>query len=394
MIVRAVTVGLFAVLTTVQVVRTAAVEYWAPQDPATVAVLWPGHPDVQRSFVMGEVGSAAATGNEPSRATLLRLKDLATSAPLATEPFLVQGAIALRSGDHERPEQLLAAARDRDPRSTAARFLLSDLYLRAGRLEPGLSELAVFSRFVPGATAQVAPALAQYATTPGTLPQLKRILALYPEIEPALLDHLATDTRNVDLIMGLASPRDPAEPVPGWQQVLLSKLVEEGAYERALGVWARLSRLPASAGRGLFNPQFAEGKEPPPFNWSFASGSEGVAEPSGNGLHILYYGRGDLVLANQLMVLPPGRYRLSMNVVGQTGNASNIVWFVACLPSKREVMVLPIGEGQGRRSVTGEFQVSGVGCDAQRLELKGLSEEFAKTADFQITDLRLARSGS
>lgn len=384
-------VALFAVLATLQAVRTAGVGAWAERRPAYAVVLWPEHPAMQRAIVMAEVGAAAARRHEPSPATLQRLERLADAEPLAVEPFLVQAAIALKAGHDQRAEELLVAAQNRDPRSVAAHFLLADLYLRTGRLEPGITELAVFSRFVPGAIEQLAPLLAEYSKMADALPQFKRMIALYPGLESPLLNQLATDTRNVDLILALATPRGNAEEPAAWEHVLLSKLVQEGKYQRAYLLWARRSRVSDAARSFLFNPRFLQSNAPPPFNWSLASGSDGVAEAQGEGLRVLYFGRSDLVLASQLTLLPPGAYRLEMDIISQT-DVRNVGWSVTCLPSMRQALELPLGEGQGTRSVSGVFRVAG-NCAAQRFELKGLARDFAKTADFRISGLRLVRIG-
>ena len=392
MLLKVLLVGLFVVGTTVQVVRTAAVESWAEAAPATAAMIWPQHPDVQRTIAMAEVGAAAAGLKDPPQTTLLRLQRLASAAPLALEPFLVQAAIARKSDDHGAAEQLLAHARDRDPRSAAARFLLADLYFRTGRVNEGLAEMAVFSRFVPGAVQQFGPALAQYATTPGAFPEVKRIIALYPELEAPLLAQLAQDTRNTDLILALATPPDAGAEAAGWKQTLLGQLIEEGAYRRAYAIWARLSQVPPGAARGLFNPRFNQSNAPAPFNWALTETGDGVAEPTTDGLHVLYFGRRDLVLASQLMLLRPGRYKLEMNIAGRTGDDGQLAWIVTCLPSNRQAMQLPIAGGAGG-AATGDFEVGGEGCVAQRIELRGIAQEFAETAELRISELRLARSG-
>lgn len=384
-------VALFAVLATIQVVRTAVVGASAERRAGFAAALWPEHPEVQRSIVMAEVGAAAALRHEPSPATLLRLERMANAAPLAVEPYLVQAAIALKTGHNRHAEELLVAARNRDPRSIAAHFLLADLYLRTGRLELGIAELALFSRFVPGAVEKLAPLLAQYSRMADALPQFKRMIAIYPGLEAPLLNQLATDTRNVDLILALATPRGSADEPAGWEQVLLAKLVEEGNYQRAYSVWVRLSRVSATARSHLFNPRFARSSAPPPFNWSLASGSDGVAEAQGEGLRVLYFGRSDQVLASQLTLLPPGTYRLGVDVMSQT-DVRNVSWTVTCLPSMRQALELPLGQGRDTRSVSRLFRVAG-DCAAQRFELKGFARDFAKTADFRIAGLRLARIG-
>ena len=103
----------------------------------------------------------AAQGRLPPESARGRLRHLATSAPLAPEPLLVHGAIALKEGQTQRAERLLVEARRLSPWSAAARFLLADVWLNQGRIEDGLGEMAALSLLIPGSSVQLAPALAQ-----------------------------------------------------------------------------------------------------------------------------------------------------------------------------------------------------------------------------------------
>lgn len=391
MVLRPIAAAGFVLVAAAYAARTAAVAAFAEDRPAIAAAVWPSHPDVVRSVAMGDVGEVAGRGREPLPQTLQRLEQLAKLEPLAPEPFLVYSAIAQRGNEYSIAERLLVQARERNPRSAAARFLLADLYLRTGRVLPGLSEMLVLGRLVPGAIRQVVPALAAYASTADAIPQLKRILLVHPELEPALLSKLAEDPSKVDLILALASPRRAAKSPAAWQEKLLSKLVEQGAFERAHSVWAELSGIPQGSSRGLFNPDFAQSSASKPFNWMLASNAAGVAEPSDGGLRVLYFGRDDLVLARQLMLLPSGRYRLEMNLAGQLGEESDIRWTITCLPAGTRVLELTLGGKAAKSDVAGEFVVPGQGCPAQRLELTGMGKEFPVSADFRISAIRLTR---
>ena len=391
MLSRVLLVTAFAVLAAAHVVRTAVVAAFAETRTPTATAIWAKHPDVLRSLAMAEVGGAAGAGQSPPSHSLDRLRQLAYSEPLAPEPFLVHSALAQRGGELPRAERLLVHARDIAPRSAAARFLLADQYFRTGRILPGLAEMSVLGRLIPGAMQQVAPSLAAYAKSAGAAPNLKRILLVYPELEAPLLNQLADDTKNTDLILAIARPQPVLEDAPRWQLKLLGNLAKRGEFARAHAVWAQLSGVNPERSRGLINPGFEKSRSLPPFDWSLESGGSGVAEPADGGLRVLYYGREDAVLASQTMLLAPGRYRLAMDLSGRPPADSRIGWTVTCLPGARRVAEVPLG-GRTEAPIVADFEVPS-DCAAQQIALRGSGKEFPQTVDFLISDLQLTRLG-
>jgi len=366
----------------------------AESDPARAQKVWAGHPAVLRSVAFQDIGLAAAARREPGSDTLVKVERLAANAPLEPDAFLINGALAQRAGDSKRAEQLFLEARQRDPRSAAARYLLADYYLRSGATLKGLQELAILGRLVNGATAQLVPGLAAYARQPGAAVELKRILAANPELEGPVLASLSEDATNADLVLSLASKSAPGAPPPAWQRALLQSLVQSGQFAKAHSIWSRLAGLPAVP-TGIFKPAFAPSPAPPPFNWSFAEAGGGVAEPiSGGGLHVLYFGREDVALASQTLTLASGRYLFSTQIGGDLANAQQLRWVLRCLPGSGSAFDLPLSKRDGRM-FRAQFTVPASGwasgCGAQRLELRGVGEEMAKSSDVTIGALQLTR---
>jgi hypothetical protein len=377
--------ALFVVLAAMQIVRNTIVSD-GDYAPSLGSAVWPAHPNVLRLRIMGDVAQAGIQGRPPTSETLDRLQLLASEEPLSAEPYLVEAAVAVRNADYRRAEMLLLEARHREPRSPAARFLLADLYLRTGRALPAMRQMAVLNRLVPAGAAGLAPALAAYARTGGAVPDIRSIILAYPELEAQLLAQLATDTRNTDLILRLAQPHK-APPDPNWQQILLAKLIEQGAYARAHRLWTKFTGVPPQQA-GLFNPGFSSSKAAPPFNWELSYGSGGVADAKSGGLDVLYFGRDDLTLARQITLLPPGRYRLAMRISGAPADARSISWRVLCLPGKQRVLDLPL---QKAGAASGEFTVPGGECSAQSIELAAEGQEFPERSEFRISGLQLTR---
>ena len=168
---------------------------------------------------------------------------------------------------------------------------------------------------------------------------------------------------------------------------MIQSLIGAGDYAGAEALWSRIAGV---AKRGLlFNPQFRVSSAPPPYNWTFSTGSSGVAEPSGSGgLDVIYYGRADVTLASQLLRLAPGRYRLAMRVDGPS-RASGLAWTILCVPSKKALLQLPLGT-VGKGPVAGAFAVPAADCPAQAIELRGSPASSAATEQFTIFNLAIA----
>ena len=384
-----ITVGMAAVVAAWFVIANAVVATTADTRPDLSGRMWPGHPLTLRAMAMADVGLAAAQGRLPPKTTMEKVRQLAQRAPLLPDPFLINAALVLRNGEVGKAERLLVEARRREPRSVAARYLLADLYLRSGGLRAGLEEISVMTRLVPGATNLLVPGLAAYARSPGSVPELKRVLREHPHLEPALLSALAADPANTELVLALADPHSRAEEPPAWQSTLLGTLVKAEMYRKAHSVWASFAG-PAAPTAGIYRPDFSPSDAPPPFNWMLAGADGGVVEPlARGGLRVLYYGRKDVELAHQLIVLAPGRYNLAMLVRGSPGPERQLRWVVRCLPAKKAILELPLGAAKGPQ-VSGSFEVPANECEAQEIVLFGEGQEFPKPSDVQIGTLRLA----
>lgn len=385
---RAFLVVIVGALLAMQVVRTAAVTDDASRATLTVR-LWPSHPAVLVDRTMGEIGARAARGQPLTPAILNQVEQIASKAPLAPEPFLIKGALAQVEQRQEYAEQLFTAARARDPRSVAARYFLADRYVRSGRTGQALAEIAALSQLFPQGMVGFGPALANFAQTAGAVPQLRRLFQSSPQLEPVVLSALANDARNAKLVLALWGRRQgSADPATAeWQAKLVGKLVEQGQFGSAYAIWRLVAGVGDSRGK-LFNPGFVKSDVPPPFNWKLATDG-GVVEPMrGDRLQVIYFGRNDAVLAEQLLLLAPGRYQLSMDISNPPGEGGAIAWSLACVPGKDAIFRLPI-ERKGRLVVS--FSVP-QGCAAQRLQLTGTPGDFPQSQDFSIGKVNLTRA--
>ena len=103
------------------------------------------------------------------------------------------------------------------------------------------------------------------------------------------------------------------------------------------------------------------------------------------GLSVLYYGRAKAVLASQLLLLPPGNYRLAMTVTAGDGGQGALHWLVRCAKPDKPLLDLPLRAG----AVAADFAVP-AGCEAQWLRLQAMPTDSPQTTEVKIHDLRLA----
>lgn len=358
-------------------------------DASKLAKIWPGHPTVILESGLAEIGAKSAAA-EPVDPTLVgKLLEVSGKAPLAPEPFLVRGVEAQLAGNQELALRSFLAARERSPRTIAARYFLADHYLKAGQVGPGLSEISTLARLVPQSIPSVAPFLVAFARSPGAAPQVKELLRNHPQLEPVLLEALSADPENASLILVLWSGRR-GEQEAIWQSRLLGQMLDAGRFELAREAWSSFTGVVAAPGQ-LFDPEFGNAALPP-FGWSLASGPAGVAEPEEGGrLHVLFYGRDDMVLAGQMLTLKPGRYRLSMQVKASTSPPNSLQWTVSCLPASTEVALISIVRSG---ALSEAFNIPPANCPAQRLELNGIASQFAQQADVTISQFQLQPEGA
>ena len=388
----AIVVVLVGLLLAAQVARLTVASAVVDRDPAMASRLAPHAPATLAANAMAQVGLAAGRQSAPGEKTMGLLRELAAISPLDPAPFLVNGAIAAREGRYAQAEKLFDQARTRAPRAPAARYLLADVLLRQGKVGEGLREIAILSRLVPAASVQLVPSLAAYAQSPGAREKLAAVLDHNPQLKNPLLAALAENPRNAELILALAGPLTGAadNDMRVWQTRLLLGFIREGDYEGAYRLWRRFARLPGGARPLLFNGEFRKLSAPVPFNWDFRGSPAGIAEPGPDRLRVLYYGRQDTVLTTQLLLLPPGNYRLQSPISGHVVPGA-LSWSLGCVDAQGLLLDLKLAASSEN---AGSFDVPASGCPAQRLVLNARAQDSPDDSDARIGPVTIQRIGA
>lgn len=370
--------GVAAVLLlAVQAGRSAFVAAEGERRPAAAHAVWPSHPLPQATLALASIGAAAREGKAPDAQTLERIRSVGRSDPLAVDPLLVAATSRLAAGDRQGGEKLLKAALHREPRSSAAHFLLADLYVREQRVGDALGHVAVLGRRIRGGGAEpFAAALAVYLRDPARIDDVRPMLQTDPALRKSVMRSLADDPSAATSLRLLTGRGDSDEE---WFR---------NAFERQLaggdvgGARALLAAARIRGGGTALTPWSADG-DAGPLSWRFPASSDGVVEPVGGGpLRLVFYGRADASLADHLLLLPAGRYRFQAQF-GGSPPPGTFEWRVTCLQGGRAFATWPVGAPGGAQLLDVPAD-----CPAQRLALWGRLGEFPRTTSAEL--LRVA----
>jgi hypothetical protein len=337
---------------------------------------------------LAKIGRAARERKAIDPTVFAMVHDAAAKAPLSSEPFLVRGVRAQMSGDVEGAKHAFLAAQWRDPRSLPAAYFLADYYFRAGQALQGLEQTTLLARLSPGGADAVAPFVAAYARNPANWSQIRALFRSQEGIQDQVLNVLARDSGNVDAILAVADPNH-RKADSAWVGILLHSLITSGDYSRARTIWSSVGGGHADD-QLIYDATFSSPGPPPPFNWALTTSTVGLAERQpGKRLHVIFYGNEDGVLASELLLLPPGAYRLQMQVAGAPVHEEALIWSVRCDKSQDAIASGDLTQVTSRGLT---FQVP-PDCPAQWLELSGRSGDVAQQSEAIITGLSLTHVG-
>ena len=388
MAVRAVVAIVAALLIAVQVVRNAAVSAWADAKPAAAAEAWGGHPASELGLAMTEIARSSRSRQPVPQWAFAMVADAADKAPLAPEPFLVRGVQASIAGDGAAAQRDFEAAQWRNPRSLPAAYFLADRYFRAGDVANGMREAAALARLSPDGGTAAVPFLAQYAASTANWPALRSLFVINPPLARPVLMKLAQDIRTVPAALALAGPAEMGNQP--WLVQAVYTLIDAGDYAAARNAWGKAAGAGAQSAELLHDANFRDKISPPPFNWQLTSSTVGLAERQGGRLHVLFYGGEDGTLASQLLLLPPGNYRLSLRLAGDPARAHSLTWALWCDKTAQPLASVTLDVAAARGW---QFQVP-AGCPAQWLKLSGVSADVPQQVDLAIDGMTLSKVSS
>jgi hypothetical protein len=362
-----------------EVVATALSKHDAVARPAVV-LAWNGN-DGAALVSQAEHRLAVA----PAIAPVDDVKQLAARA-LARSPLEV-GAVRLlaltaeRGGDADRAERLMTIAGRRSLRDGPTHAWLFDHWFRRQAWTKAFTHADILLRTHP----QVAPAIdPSLVSAVSVMPEARHALALRlapgPFWRARFLPDLAQSEADTGPLLSMLADlqRLGAKLSDDELSGVLMPLVGKHQFEEAYLIWTQ--SLPPKALATLANiydPDFDGRPGPPPFNWKFNQPSGGAVEiapaPGGGGeraLSIHLYEPPTDVLASQLIVLPPGHYRLAGRALAEGDGSPGTAWSVRCDGGAATAQISPTGAAGRWTEASAVFEVPQEGCPAQWLELR------------------------
>ena len=376
------------------IVRTAAVGV----SPPLAATL----PPADLSPLLRPMILVAADPRRPAPpAVIAAARAAARTAPLAFDPFFIVARAEEQAGRLPQATALLEEARRRRPNHLLTHIRLLGYYQTARRERELLAELDFVLRRSEPAKQFVYPELARMAGRPGDRRTLAAVLATNPSWRRDFLAAAARQRIAAGDVLALMEDmrrQRPGVDLTPERDLYVQALAQGGDFRRARALWLESLPAPERARHALlFDATFRQARSAPPFGWVYAGMESGRAERSTDGgqpyLDVSYFGGSDVVLAEQVLTLDPGRYRLRTRAKSDGGEATSgaILWNLTCIGGA-DLLRLPLtGLGESYRDLQGGFQVPG-NCSAQRLRLIGAAGDVAATIEMQLASVEVLRA--
>jgi hypothetical protein len=234
----------------------------------------------------------------------------------------------------------------------------------------------------------VLAALTAAARDPRTSDALARHLAQNPAWRTPFIVYLsafarppATDVAHA-LLTRLAN--GPAPPTGDELAVYLRSLVAAQKFDEAAQEWRQLTHGAGQSGY-VYNGDFERAPGQTPFDWTLSEGvgwtatiTDAPGEGHGQALRVEYDGVSPSKAVRQLLVLPPGAYRLSGQVYGE-GDADPraLGWSIDCATTGQVLGGAPTPAAKGQWTPFAVvLSVPDQGCPAQRLALAATPGDY------------------
>lgn len=340
-----------------------------------------GRPDSDEQLSQASDALTTAVTEPQFGAVEEAAQDALSRAPLSASAVSLMGLAEAQQGRRDRARMLMGAANALSHRDSASDLWLFEDALQAHRYAEAFRHGDALLRRDQGANLPVMFAMISAANDPAAIEPLARRLVtnpgwrfsfFYNAIRPPLPTYIDT------LFQAMRKAGSP--PTEDEMERFLNQLAATGDYEHAYLYWAlTLSPAELSDLGYIYDGDFEGRNTLTPFGWKLLSNDAGAARISaapggGQALEVESDGYAKGTVASQLMVLPPGAYRLVGRTQTTSEDAADVLrWTVSCAngPTLAEAPAGPPGPQWRRFEVA--FVVPAEGCTGQWLNLKAES---------------------
>lgn len=298
------------------------------------------------------------------------------ASPLELRALRVLGIIADRTGDEAAAERLMTLAAGRSLRDPVAHVWLLERRVAERDWARALFHADVLMR-KPMVGYDATPTMVAAAFDTQARPLLVERMKPRPRWRTTVLRQVAraSPPAAFELLMDLKEAGSP--PADEEAAAVVARMVADGAVMNAFVAWTQL--LPGSAVEGLgdiYDAGFEGRPGAAPFNWALATRGQAGAEigpgPNGEGraLYVRFGANKTAALAQQLLLLPPGRYELTTRTwMEQPRRGEELRWVLTCHQGPRLAELPSPDEALVWREASTPLVIPAQGCAVQRLAL-------------------------
>lgn len=373
-----------------------AIQPFMQRAPVEFAVrLAPGSPLVLSRAAESEM----VAGRTENAASLAR--DALAAAPFNVRALRTVGLTEAAAGRNAVADDLLTLSGNWSLRDDPSHAWLVEYRLRRGDYASSFAHADTLAR----RRADIQPEIFSLYTIAAThdrdrvLPVLARLLALDPPWREAYLSSLNANDAGFQVAAALAVLLQESDaPMTDRElSALYTRALNRGHIGAVATIRDRLRR-PASS-RDVTDGDFTGAAAPEPFGWKLVQSGGALAEiaalePGGEetALRVEYDGYKVAVVAQQLLLLPPGRYTLGFRARTESGNPDQrLRWSLRCRTGGDDLLggVSHRPETAGWRAARAEFVISET-CPAQWLRLEGRPSERRTETSAWFDSMRIA----
>jgi hypothetical protein len=374
--------GAFAALASLY----AADRYRAPDQAALLPPVFPSPPEPLRA----RIGQLVTESDGRSTPELIELgRRMLRVAPLEAAPLILAADDALRRQELPRAREAMAQAVVRNPRNALLQTWLAEDAAAQGDLAGAVMRLQTLIRLEPNNRSRYIAALTATANQTAGQRLVEELLAAdQPPWAPQLVADLNRAHADTSFLIRIN------RRTPTTQSQLLERVLREKGIGEAYRAWRVL--LGESTPRAMdwpYDPTFKGLPGAAPFNWKLLN-PKATIEASG-GLFTSHDGRGHVNLAEQIVLVRPGKHVLAVEARSEAETkGARLELSLACLGASGQLASIELAEtNRGFERSTTVLVVPEESCEGQRLVISGAPGEYVRPIRTEIRSVRIYGSG-